>query len=93
MPKRKPRKGEYVCTCSAYRFKHRFGGGRCTGFHIVEETYSNFASCHECNMLDCGSCQVINGQDKVYMCPAWQEFVMYEGIKLLGRLKEGKNYL
>ena len=54
MSRRKPRRGEYVCTCGAYRFPHRFGGGRCSGYFIaVEQWESHYGTgdCRHCNCL------------------------------------------
>ena len=39
---RAPRKGEYTCTCPAYRFPHRFGGGRCSGMWLVWQEFVHF---------------------------------------------------
>lgn len=86
---RKKRKGEYTCRCDAYRFPHRFGGGSCCGFSVVEETWeSNYgqgvcADCHNLNQTEeVPYCEVIVGQERTNLCPAWQEFVNYEEIKI-----------
>lgn len=82
---RKPRKGEHVCRCHAYRFPHRFGGGRCTGYSVVSdywERHYGSGDCANCLLLDEGECQVVNGQEKTRECPVFQEFVQYHEIKL-----------
>ena len=90
--KRKPRKGEFVCKCNAYKFPHRFGGGRCNGFFVVDDYWQGHyggGECARCNLLcDDGerTCQVVDGQESVTECPVWQDFVQYNEIKLLGRL-------
>lgn len=83
--KRKPRKGEYVCRCYAYKFPHRFGGGRCKGRNIVEdywEAHYGTGDCSNCISYEEGICQVVDGQEEVTECPVWQEFVSYEEIKI-----------
>lgn len=85
--KRKHRPGEYTCRCSAYRFPHRFGGGRCHGQQIVSGywlTYFGSGDCSECNSRDENTCQVYDGVEKENECPVFQEFVDYEEIRLLG---------
>lgn len=91
IPKNKPRKhrkGEYTCQCSAYRFPHRFGGGKCTGFGVVvghwETYYGHDESCSNCNLNDGMTCQVVQGIEKEDQCPIFQEFIDQEEIKLLG---------
>ena len=85
--KRKPRKGEFVCTCHAYKFPHRFGGGRCNGFFVIDDYWQGHyggGECTSCNLLcDDGerTCQVVDGQESVTECPVWQDFVQYNGIK------------
>lgn len=87
--RRKPRRGEYVCTCGAYRFPHRFGGGRCSGYFIaVEQWESHYGSgdCRHCNSLNRTEavpyCEVVEGGESVQECPVWQEFVRFNEIKL-----------
>lgn len=85
---RKPRKGEYTCRCGAYRFPHRFGGGRCTGIVIAVQTWeSNWGRgiCSRCNCLnktDGISCEVIEGIEDVSCCNGFIEFVTDNEIEL-----------
>lgn len=88
---RKQRKGEYICTCSAYAFPHKFGGGRCHGLCIPESYWADHygtGSCQDCVLLDfvdgLPSCQVIDGLEKVTECPLWQEHVSSYEIRLHG---------
>lgn len=84
------RYGEYVCTCSAYDYPHRFGGGKCTGEHIVNETWeNNYGSSHPCDNCtqlneteEVRYCEVYSGIEKISECAAWQEFVEEREIKL-----------
>src|ERR1700748_414528 len=39
--RRKVRKGEWTCTCAAYRFPHRFGGGNCDGSFLAVEAWES----------------------------------------------------
>lgn len=85
---RKPRKGEYVCTCSAYRFPHRFGGGKCSGFWIVVdqwESYYGTGSCSHCNAYNTteavGYCEVVEGNERVDVCSVFDEFINQHEIR------------
>jgi len=71
---RKRRPGEFVCDCDAYKFPHRFGGGKCHGSCIVSEHWN----------LYWGRCEVDMGLEKEFECRVFQEFVNYNEIKLLG---------
>lgn len=86
---RKKRKGEHVCRCSAYRFPHRFGGGKCTGFVVVSEHWQTYFGhcdeCQTCNSLDSVMCQVVEGIEKENKCEVFNYFVDNEEIRLLGR--------
>lgn len=87
--RRKPRIYEYTCTCGAYKFPHRFGGGRCSGYYLVAEQWENHygsgdcTHCNACNRTeDIPYCEVYEGQERVEECPAWQEFVHYNEIRI-----------
>lgn len=88
--KRKRRKGEYTCRCSAYEFPHRFGGGSCSGEWIVDETWeSNYgfdSPCNNCRSLSemghSPSCDVYMGLEDISECEAWDDFVRYNEIKI-----------
>lgn len=86
---RKKRKGEYVCECSAYKFPHRFGGGRCTGIFLVQNHWSEYwgqsEDCQRCNSLETHTCAVTDGRERETECAIWQEFVDFNEIRLLGR--------
>lgn len=93
--RRKPRKGEFTCRCTAYKFPHRFGGGNCHGFHLISNQWFTFygsGSCEDCNNKDENSCQVIEGIEKESECPVFQEFVELEEIKLLGKYWRKKKW-
>jgi len=86
MSKRKHRKGEHTCNCTAYNFPHRFGGGKCTGFSIVEAHWSLYYgyhdSCQACDSFKDGQCDVINGVESFEECEVFQEFINYNEIKV-----------
>jgi len=86
--KRKKRKGEFVCDCNAYKFPHRFGGGKCHGTSIVSEHWNLYwghcEECEGCNSFVNGQCEVDMGLEKESECQVFQEFVNYNEIKLLG---------
>jgi hypothetical protein len=80
------RRGEWICSCAAYRFPHRFGGGKCDGSWIPVETwegnYGGRSPCRDCNSNVQGRCEVADGRESVTVCEAWLEFVDFNEIKL-----------
>ena len=87
MAARPPRPGEVVCHCFAYRFPHRFGGGRCHGRDIVFKTWDSW-QCGDCWLQDetpeGRRCQVVDGLESETECPAWQDETASSGVRLLG---------
>lgn len=86
---RQRRHYEYTCTCGAYRFPHRFGGGRCSGSWVVDQQWENHyggGDCRNCNSLnkteDIPYCEVYVGSERVNECPVWQEFVHFNEIRI-----------
>lgn len=71
---------QVTCTCTAYDFPHRFGGGRCNGLSIVEEHCGGWL-CQHCNPFNQG-CEVMKGQEEPKECPYVIEFCEYNEIKL-----------
>lgn len=86
---RKKRVYETTCRCTAYKFPHRFGGGRCTGRWIAKSTWNDSFGAGECQNCISNNqteeipyCEVVEGQAEASMCPKWQEFVEYNEIRL-----------
>lgn len=94
--KRARRKGEFICDCTAYKFPHRFSGGKCNGNFIVEETwnknYGLCGSCENCNLVNKTDsvpyCEVLEGQEPENECPDWQEFVEFNEIIIYEKRKK-----
>ena len=81
---RKPRNYEYTCRCRAYKFPHRFGGGKCNGYCVVYEAWNQYygrGECFNCNCLVDGECQVINGIEKPKNADCLISFKETEGIR------------
>ena len=78
---------QYTCRCRAYRFPHRFGGGRCTGIHLAREHWNTFyghdRTCKNCNSFDEDehSCQVLDGGNAAKHCEVVIEFMYVNSIK------------
>lgn len=82
---RKLRIGEFTCTCSAYSFPHRMGGGKCSGICVVEDTwYKNYGLgiCSGCSCHSDFVCEVVQGQEDVKECRAFEEFINFNEIKI-----------
>lgn len=79
------RQGNYTCHCGAYKFPHRFSGGRC-GLQWWVERYWNdhwgAGDCANCNSFVEGQCQVASGQENVTECEALSAFINYEEVKI-----------
>ena len=91
--KRKRRPGEVICTCPAYKFPHRLMGGRCKGEAQVQALWDqNYGSgpCRQCNYLQCGSCQVLEGREAPHRCPEIAEELHREGVPVPRKLKMRK---
>lgn len=71
---------QVTCTCEAYDFPHRFGGGRCDGLSIVVKVVGS-SSCHWCH-LNNGGCEVLKGQEHPRECPGVQDYLAYNEITL-----------
>uniref|UniRef100_A0AAU8BVN0 Uncharacterized protein n=1 Tax=Salmonella phage PMBT35 TaxID=3137287 RepID=A0AAU8BVN0_9VIRU len=74
------RRYQVTCTCRAYDFPHRFGGGRCDGSSIVEEHCGGWL-CQHCNLFN-GGCEVMKGQERPNECAYVIEFCEYNEVKL-----------
>jgi hypothetical protein len=78
---------QFTCNCNAYKFPHRFGSGKCTGAFIAQETWErNYGGgiCSSCNSFNEQErrCEVVDGQESIKECEAWQEFVEFNEIKV-----------
>lgn len=80
---RQARIGEVVCLCRAYAFPHRFSGGACNGSHWVALYFDPCdETCRTCPLNDRSECQVMQGLERPRECPALQEYVDLNNIKL-----------
>ena len=68
---------QYTCNCSAYKFPHRLGAGKCKLInHIKNEFINNYGSaepCNNCNNFIDFSCQVVGGIESLEHCLIVQE--------------------
>jgi hypothetical protein len=71
---------EVTCECEAYSYPHRFGGGYCNGWSLVNLIWNN-GMCGDCSMKyyddwrGCPECYVANGSEKLEQCEQLQEFL------------------
>lgn len=86
--KRKQREGEVICRCGAYKFPHRMMGGSCKGLRYVSEFFDSqcWGECRGCILHENegDGCQVLQGREKSIECPALQEKIDFERIRLYG---------
>ena len=89
--RKRDRSKDLTCTCDAYEFPHRFGGGRCDGKHVVCDYWNAHMGSGDCT--DCHSlvndtinynlyCEVEAGQEDRLQCPVLQEFLHFNEQKL-----------
>ena len=79
---------QYTCRCRAYKFPHRFGGGKCDGYHIAKEHWNTMYGygdpCSTCNNLitddDSRSCDVVSGGEPAKRCEVVIDFVLRNNI-------------
>lgn len=81
---RKRREGEVVCSCGAYRFPHRMMGGKCNGGAFVDQVFETRRECRDCHFLDAHVCEVAEGRESARRCPALEEFIRFNNVKLYG---------
>lgn len=83
------RVGEFVCNCKAYKFPHRFSGGRCKGEFVISEYWNahwGSGQCCKCGLNNktdgAKECEVLNGQESVSSCNVWLDFVERKEIRV-----------
>lgn len=94
---RKHRKGEVLCECHSYAFKHRMTGGSCKASDFILEYFNDnsWGDCRSCINFefDCGpECSVANETEDFWECPALQDFLDRNEVpvpKRLGRKNWG----
>jgi len=68
------RRFQLTCTCPAYSFPHRLGGGRCREESWAEAYYIfDGEACLRCNCNHDGLCDVAGGAESIHHCEAWLE--------------------
>lgn len=91
--RRKARLGEVICQCGAYGFPHRMMGGRCSGGAFVYQFFQKnmHGECKQCFLCETRTeptheivCQVDEGREDAIQCPALDEHVQFNEIKLYG---------
>jgi hypothetical protein len=80
---------EFICSCGAYSFPHRFGGGSCNGRNLAEQWWENRA-CGDCRNIAYDSqtfvpyCQVVDGGEGLEECEMLQDFMQRNEIHIKG---------
>lgn len=76
------------CTCSAYPFPHRWGGGKCDKLNAVEIVFTAALPCHECPYLHqekephgelTAWCEVLDGKAEPEDCQGLSTVVKEKG--------------
>lgn len=83
-------RAEYTCRCKAYKFPHRFGSGKCNGYHLASDHWFTFfgwdKTCQNCPSMVIDEiagplCEVVNGGNHPKHCEIVIEFKYDKGIK------------
>ena len=66
---------QVTCVCSAYKFPHRIGGGKCSGIDWVESYMEISGNCCEfCNSYQgINKCDVADGREAFSECDGYQQ--------------------
>lgn len=88
--------GDFVCDCPAYKKRgmpvHRQFGGACTLGKWVRRFFDpTHRECRGCHNLDQSECQVVNGTESAWQCPALRQHIADHEIRLYGRAKAEKD--
>lgn|SRR5574343_91254 len=78
---------QFTCSCTAYKFPHRLGGGRCTlQKFVVREFEKNYGSgeCSGCLCFSNYECSVANGVESPEYCQIVQNIEHFYQINLIG---------
>ncbi len=72
-----------TCTCGAYEFPHRLGGGLCDAVSFVEalRKKERMGDCKYCILDSKGECQVLSGLESAHYCPALYQYRESYGVK------------
>ena len=82
-------KQQITCRCSAYKFPHRLGGGKCSGNEWAESYYLTVRECCElCNCNNNRVCEVATGQESIKECEGAVDFLHYGSDIRLPRTEE-----
>ena len=82
-------KQQITCRCSAYKFPHRLGGGKCSGSEWAESYHLTVRECCElCNCNNNGICEVATGQESIKECEGFIDFLHYGSDIRLPRTEE-----
>ena len=94
--RRRKRKLQLTCTCSAYKFPHRLGGGKCRLSNFAERIYHGEelfitpsgdrpSLVRECNSCMCNvnySCEVAEGIESAKYCESIIQLFSFNEVKL-----------
>jgi len=85
LKKKRYKRRQITCNCSAYNFPHRLSGGKCTLSKFANRTFEeNYGSgiCGNCNCFNNGICEVSEGIESPDYCEAIIEIESFHEIKL-----------
>jgi len=68
---------QVTCSCSAYSFPHRIGGGICSGSDWSSSyRETDGEGCHRCNCLASdNACDVTQGAESIAHCEGYQDYL------------------
>lgn len=78
MPKRKKKRGvQLECTCLAYPFPHRLGGGRCSGeeWAAHQRMWGDSRVCITCPENEGHTCAPAEGRESIKYCEIYRQML------------------
>ena len=66
-----------ICNCKAYKHPHKIGG-KCKGQAFTEFYFYNVrVICNECNCMNDGRCDVVDGLEEIKEAECYREHILY----------------
>lgn len=70
---------QVTCLCSAYKFPHRLGGGRCRGEEWAGSYFEVIKiECYRCAENSLSGCRVASGLESIKLCEGYRDFLHYQ---------------
>lgn len=78
--RKRRRRVQVTCLCSAYEFPHRIGGGRCSGGAWARSYMETVGECCKHCVANRGAseCDVADGAETIAHCEGFRDHLLYQ---------------